>query len=93
MRIEEAARVAEAAALLDDLASADHPTVDAATGEVRLPVSDPRASAEAIRRLDAHRLTVAAVALEQPSLDDVFLTLTGHPAESGDDALASEEAA
>ena len=32
---------------------------------------------EAVRRLDAQRLPIAAIELQQPSLDDAFLTLTG----------------
>ena len=51
-------------------------------GEIRLAVADPAASVEAIRRLDAQQLKLAAVELEQPSLDDVFLILTGRPPES-----------
>ena len=60
---------------------ATQPLVDTAAGEIRLAVADPAASAEAVRRLDAQRLAIAAVELQQPSLDDVFLTLTGRPAE------------
>jgi hypothetical protein len=48
-------------------------------------VTDPAASAEAIRRLDARGLPIAAVELQRPSLDDVFLALTGHAAEPGDE--------
>jgi ABC-2 type transport system ATP-binding protein len=36
---------------------------------------------EALRRLDADQITVLDVALRRPTLDDVFLTLTGHPSE------------
>ncbi|HJQ02684.1 MAG TPA: ATP-binding cassette domain-containing protein [Jatrophihabitans sp.] len=36
---------------------------------------------EALRRLDADRIPVLDVALRRPTLDDVFLTLTGHPSE------------
>jgi ABC-2 type transport system ATP-binding protein len=43
-------------------------------------VADASASAEAVRRLDARRMPIIAVELEQPSLDDVFLTLTRHSA-------------
>ena len=45
------------------------------------PSADPGASSEAIRRLDARHLALVSVELQQPSLDDVFLTLTGRPAE------------
>ena len=44
------------------------------------PSTDPSASAEAVRRLDAKGLPIAAIELQQPSLDDVFLSLTGKKA-------------
>jgi len=65
-----------------DLAPGEQPPIDPATSEIRLTVTDPGAAAEAIRRLDAQSIQVAAVELHQPSLDDVFLALTGRSAES-----------
>jgi ABC-type multidrug transport system ATPase subunit len=82
VRVSEPARTSEAAGTLAELSSGDAPLVDGATGEVRLPVTDPAASAEAVRRLDAAGLPIAAIELQQPSLDDVFLTLTGRRAEA-----------
>jgi ABC-2 type transport system ATP-binding protein len=81
VRLTDAASVPAAAAVLADLAAGDEPLVDATTGEVRFPVDDASASAEAVRRLDARGLAIAAVELQQPSLDDVFLNLTGRRAE------------
>jgi ABC-2 type transport system ATP-binding protein len=47
-----------------------------------------------VRRLDARRLPLAAVQLEQPSLDDVFLTLTGRrPAHDSPDEMPELETA
>jgi ABC-2 type transport system ATP-binding protein len=43
--------------------------------------SGPRAAAEALRLMDHHQLAVAGVTLREPSLDDVFLALTGHRTE------------
>jgi ABC-2 type transport system ATP-binding protein len=80
-RIAVSARSAEAAAALAPLAAADEPLVEAAAGEIRIAVADPSASAEAVRRLDAAGLAIAAIELQQPTLDDVFLTLTGRRAE------------
>jgi daunorubicin resistance ABC transporter ATP-binding subunit len=73
----------EAYAALGGLGVAEQPHVDAADGEIRLAVEDPGASAEAVRRLDARQLKVTSVELHQPTLDDVFMTLTGHPADEG----------
>ena len=36
---------------------------------------------DAVRSLDAARVAIADVALRRPTLDDVFLSLTGHSAE------------
>ena len=41
----------------------------------------PAAAADALRRLDAAGITLAGLTLREPSLDDVFLSLTGHKAE------------
>jgi ABC-2 type transport system ATP-binding protein len=77
----EPASTPDAVAVLADLCTGDEPIVDRTAGEIRLPVADARASAEAVRRFDAHNLPLASIEVLQPSLDDVFLTLTGRPAE------------
>jgi ABC-2 type transport system ATP-binding protein len=53
------------------------------TGEITLPVgTDGTATlTEAVRRLDTAQIKLADIALRRPSLDDVFLALTGHAAE------------
>jgi daunorubicin resistance ABC transporter ATP-binding subunit len=81
VRLADAADVPHASTALASLAAGEQPRVDAADGEIRLAVADPAASAEAIRRLDALRLPILAVEVQQPSLDDVFLTLTGRSTE------------
>ena len=40
----------------------------------------PRALVEVVRGLDARGITATSLALREPSLDDVFLALTGHSA-------------
>jgi daunorubicin resistance ABC transporter ATP-binding subunit len=56
------------------------PMVDVAAGRVVLPVADgPALLPELAARLAASGLRVADLALRRPSLDDVFLALTGHP--------------
>jgi daunorubicin resistance ABC transporter ATP-binding subunit len=93
LRLRESGDAQEAAAALADLAAGD-PVLDPNTGELRMPVLVPDASAQAVRRLDARGLAIASIQLQDPSLDDVFLTLTGHRAEAGGDATepASEAA-
>jgi ABC-2 type transport system ATP-binding protein len=60
--------------------------VDNERGEITLPVGDDGTGVltEAVRRLDAEKIALADIALRRPSLDDVFLSLTGHAAEESD---------
>jgi daunorubicin resistance ABC transporter ATP-binding subunit len=94
VRLADPAAARDASAALAGLGAAEQPHVDAADGEIRLAVEDPRASAEAVRRLDALRFGIAAIELVQPTLDDVFLSLTGRPAEERPtDQTLTQEAA
>ena len=54
---------------------------------ISAPVADPAALTNLVRRLDEKGLLVAELALRSPSLDEVFLTLTGHSASDSDDQL------
>src|SRR5262249_26823203 len=57
---------------------------------VRLPVADgSRSLMAAVRRLDEAGVQIADIALRRPSLDDVFLALTGHAAEAEEEAPAT----
>ena len=57
------------------------PAID--DGLVRVPIRDRRgAIAEAVRRLDEAGVVVDDIAVRRPTLDDVFLRLTGHAAEA-----------
>ena len=60
--------------------SSEPPQIDGQT--VRLPVRRAGGTImEAVRRLDDADVSVDDVALRRPTLDDVFLSLTGHEAE------------
>jgi oleandomycin transport system ATP-binding protein len=52
---------------------------------VTVSVQDPGLLQAVSRGLDEASITVAELALRRPSLDEVFFTLTGHPAEPQDD--------
>src|SRR4051794_15432147 len=57
---------------------------------VRLPFEGGSGGvADALRRLDEARLHVHDVAVRRPTLDDVFLTLTGHEAAPQDEQVAA----
>ena len=59
------------------------PTVDEAVGTVSVAVSNgPARLAGVVRRLDEASVTIADIGLRQPTLDEVFLSLTGHRAET-----------
>jgi daunorubicin resistance ABC transporter ATP-binding subunit len=60
---------------------------------IRLTSEDgARILIDALRILDNEKLTPASLAVREPSLDDVFLVLTGHRAESTTAADESQEA-
>jgi ABC-2 type transport system ATP-binding protein len=76
-----------ARALLADVA-AGPVQVDAPTRRLTAPVTDgPDSLMASLRRLDSQRVTVLDVGLRRPTLDDVFLALTGRAA---DEASAEE---
>jgi ABC-2 type transport system ATP-binding protein len=69
----------EAVAALAAIAS-DRPFVE--DGSVRVPVAQRRGTiAEAVRRLDDAGIAIDDISVRTPTLDDVFLNLTGHAAE------------
>ena len=61
------------------------PSVDDDAGLVRIPVGNDGFDAlrDSVRRLDENKIWVADIALHRPTLDDVFLSLTGHRTEDG----------
>jgi len=65
--------------LVRDL-SKQEPVVEGSRIELTLH-DGPSAAADALRRLDGAGLTISGLNLREPSLDDVFLSLTGHKAE------------
>lgn len=80
IRVADHGELERATAELASLAAGAERHVDSGSGEIRIGVEDPGASAEALRRLDAGSVAITAIELQQPSLDDVFLALTGRTA-------------
>jgi ABC-2 type transport system ATP-binding protein len=69
-----------AASLLTSFSDND-PLLDGSS--VELTVEDgPKVAMEVLRALDDAGVSLAGLALREPSLDDVFLSLTGHKAEA-----------
>jgi ABC-2 type transport system ATP-binding protein len=67
------------------------PQVDPAARTVAAPVpAGARLMPEIVRALDAAGILLDDLALRHPSLDDVFLTLTGHPTQADDTTSESD---
>lgn len=92
VRLSDRGELPAAKAELATFAAGEEPHVDAGSGEIRIGVHDPRVSAQALRRLDALHVGVTAIELHQPSLDDVFLALTGRAAVPPEPEPAEESA-
>ncbi|MFC8449633.1 ATP-binding cassette domain-containing protein [Kitasatospora sp. NPDC057223] len=87
--------VGEAVAALAPYAKGD-PAVEKNTRRITVPVSGgAKVLADVIRELDARSIEIDDIGLRRPTLDDVFLSLTGHAttaedAENGGDGPAAK---
>ena len=82
VRATDPAHTAQVAAVVAGVVGA-RPDV-AENGLVTVAVSDPAMVPAVVRRLDDAGIVAAELSLRLPSLDEVFLTLTGHRAEEDD---------
>ncbi len=79
--VDQDSQVAQATEILKALSSGE-PVVDSIARRILIPVSGgSKAIVEAVRRLDEANIMVDDISLRRPTLDDVFLSLTGHIAE------------
>jgi ABC-2 type transport system ATP-binding protein len=95
-------RVEVVVATQDDLAAAHQVLSGLASGPVAVDDHARRVTApviggagllvEGLRRLDAEGVGVLDVALRRPTLDDVFLTLTGHASAEDDSSVPAPNA-
>jgi ABC-2 type transport system ATP-binding protein len=90
--LTDASMAPAAEAALAPLCGEGPPSTDGRV--VRLTVR-PRSGliVEAVRRLDRAGVDADDITVRRPTLDDVFLSLTGHVAEVGDEEQAEERAA
>jgi len=80
--VESVGDVANAAALIQEFGSAPAITEDL-TKTILLPVAGgSTAIVNIVRKLDENKISIADIALRRPTLDDVFLSLTGHATEN-----------
>jgi ABC-2 type transport system ATP-binding protein len=88
LRLTTPTTASHAAELVADLGSSP-PQLDALASEVTVPLSDGVVILpEVVRRLDAAGLVLSDLALRRPTLDDVFLTLTGQATQPPDPSEA-----
>jgi len=94
VRPADPADLGRAADLLGGL-SGSQATVDPDVRQISMPMADPAWLPVAVRRLDEADIVVIDLGLRRPSLDEVFLALTGRPAEAPptEPRQAPEEAA
>jgi ABC-2 type transport system ATP-binding protein len=91
LRLATPATASRAAELVADLGTSP-PQVDAQVGEVTVPISDGVAVLpEVVLRLDAAGLALSDLARRRPTLDDVFLTLTGQATQPSDPSEAATD--
>jgi oleandomycin transport system ATP-binding protein len=81
VRPADPADLERAADLLTGL-TGSQATVDPDVRQISLPMPDPAWLPVAVRRLDEAGIGVVDLGLRRPSLDEVFLALTGRPAEA-----------
>jgi ABC-2 type transport system ATP-binding protein len=84
LTVEDTAQTWAAAEALKGIGTGA-PNVDVDGGLIRVPVGNEGAEAlrDSSRRLDEQKIKLAGFAVHRPTLDDVFLALTGHAAEDG----------
>jgi ABC-2 type transport system ATP-binding protein len=81
---QEPAAIDALAPLADERPKCDH-------GILVMPLDKSRGDiAEAVRRLDAAKVAIADIAVRRPTLDDVFIALTGHAAEEPEEQEGEE---
>ena len=80
--VPDRTRISDAVAAIKPIGEGE-PHVDAETGVVSVGVGGRGSEAlvDAVRSLDAAGVATHGLALRRPSLDDVFLAITGHAAE------------
>lgn len=71
----------------------NRPDISGDTGMVTVAINDPAKVPAIVRLLDDLGIVAAELALRMPSLDEVFLTLTGHRAEDEEAAATDGRAA
>lgn len=90
--VDSAGEVGRAVEIMRKVGDGTEPTLEELT--VCVPVTEGAGVfAEVVRDLDAAGVQIADLGLRRPTLDDVFLRLTGHSAESADNPPIEDDGA
>lgn len=92
VRVADQSKRDDAAVLLGDILGVEI-SRESDPAALTARINDPQRVARALPALDDAGIAVTTFALGQPSLDEVFLALTGRPAESEDDQEFVKETA
>ncbi|GAA1959036.1 daunorubicin resistance protein DrrA family ABC transporter ATP-binding protein [Nocardioides panacihumi] len=92
VRLEHRELTARAAAIVERVLG-EHPVLTPEAGGLNIALPDPNRAADVLIALRQADLSIATATVRQPTLDEVFLALTGHHSESDDAHGADEEVA
>ncbi|MEU0069230.1 ATP-binding cassette domain-containing protein [Streptomyces sp. NPDC006332] len=92
VRPADPAQLRPLASALDDLGITGlaTTTVDADTGTVLVPILNDEQLTAVVGAVTARGITLSSISTELPSLDEVFLSLTGHRASAPQDTVPAE---
>jgi ABC-2 type transport system ATP-binding protein len=90
MRLLDPGRRSEAERVVADALGAS-PQLEADLAALTAPVADAEQASETLAALSGAGIGLADFSLGQPTLDEVFLSLTGHPAEDPEASLEPGE--
>jgi oleandomycin transport system ATP-binding protein len=93
IRPADPAHLRPLAAALDDLGITGlaTTTVDTDRGDVLVPILSDEQLTAVVGAVTARGITLSSITTELPSLDEVFLSLTGHRASAPQDAVPAED--
>lgn len=89
LTLTDSDQIAEARRIIGDFLGTDA-AVSPEAGRLTAALPDPGVTADLLIRLREWEIGVEEISVSKPSLDEVFLTITGHPAEDNTDDIELE---
>lgn len=90
LRLEDAADTADALTAIERMLGV-RGTLSPEAARITAPMADPNRIADLLITLRESGIRVTELSVQKPTLDEVFLTITGKPATVGEDADAQKE--